>query len=442
MADFVITSPEGQKFKITAPEGASEDEVLAFASQNMPEPKPSNDILDSVKQSAASGVKNIASFGSTEPTYQAETGLGKFVANATRPFRPVMGAIELATAPATAVIEAGVSKPVERVAGPEAGMAAGILASLYGPAGIRKGTQAISNRVANAAIPQQIAPTAEQVAKTSGDAYKLAEKSGGVLLNRVTNRFVSQAQKVLPQTAAGKIVAGKDTPSAQVIERIKGLKGRELTLREAQEVDELLGDAIDGFVENGVLKKEGRKLLQVQDALRKTIEEAPPIDIRGGKKGFEALKTARKEWARSAKLRDVEKIITRAEMMQNPAQALKTGFRTLYNNPTRMRGYSAAEKAAIRKAATSGNFADALSTFGSRLTQVIGLGTGNPGVALAATAGSTLARKGAEGLQLRRAKELSDLIALGEQIKAVGRPVAKPLPQGMAPAMALSLGAQ
>ena len=38
MAQFDITSPDGRKFRITAPEGATQDEVLAYAQSNMPAP--------------------------------------------------------------------------------------------------------------------------------------------------------------------------------------------------------------------------------------------------------------------------------------------------------------------------------------------------------------------------------------------------------------------
>jgi len=36
MPEFIVTSPEGQKFRITAPEGASQEEMLAYAKQNIP----------------------------------------------------------------------------------------------------------------------------------------------------------------------------------------------------------------------------------------------------------------------------------------------------------------------------------------------------------------------------------------------------------------------
>ena len=40
MPDFEVTSPEGQKFKVTAPEGATQDQILAYAKANIPKAAP------------------------------------------------------------------------------------------------------------------------------------------------------------------------------------------------------------------------------------------------------------------------------------------------------------------------------------------------------------------------------------------------------------------
>jgi hypothetical protein len=37
MPQFIITSPQGQKFKVTAPDGASHEDILAYAQKNMPQ---------------------------------------------------------------------------------------------------------------------------------------------------------------------------------------------------------------------------------------------------------------------------------------------------------------------------------------------------------------------------------------------------------------------
>ncbi len=61
MAEFIITSPQGQKYKITAPDGATDDEVMAFAQkqfagQQQPEP-------EKLKQSDNSFVNALRTFG-------------------------------------------------------------------------------------------------------------------------------------------------------------------------------------------------------------------------------------------------------------------------------------------------------------------------------------------------------------------------------------------
>jgi len=43
MPVYVITSPDGQEFEITAPDGATQEQVLAYAQQNMPAKQPQAD---------------------------------------------------------------------------------------------------------------------------------------------------------------------------------------------------------------------------------------------------------------------------------------------------------------------------------------------------------------------------------------------------------------
>jgi hypothetical protein len=121
---------------------------------------------------------------------------------------------------------------------------------------------------------------------------------------------------------------------------------------------------------------------------------------------LEGYKYARAKWAQAARMRDVEHIMTRAQMMDNPATALKTGFRTLYNNKSRIAGYTAEEKEAIKLAA-EGKYTDVLRTFGSRLipiaTAVKGGGLVGDAGAYAASAAN---RKAAELLQMKRANDV------------------------------------
>lgn len=254
--------------------------------------------------------------------------------------------------------------------------------------------------------------TSDMIRQEAGKAYKYAENTGGQLSNKFTNKFIEHLDSLKPQTAAGKLISGEDEVS-KIVDKFQSLRDRPLSLAEIQEVDEHLGDAIDGFTEMGRLKKPGQKLYNIQSELRSMIDDAGEDVVEGGKEGFDALKEGRKLWSKQAKLRDVEKIINRAELSDNPATAIKSGFRTLLSNEKRLRGFNAEERALIKRAADSGIISDTLRTIlGSRLNPII---AGASGGGLGATAltqmGSMAARGAATRAQMGKASDLARLIS-------------------------------
>lgn len=260
-------------------------------------------------------------------------------------------------------------------------------------------------------------PNADQIRKEASALYDAADAKGGILTEKFTNEYIKSIGKLTPQTEAGKILAG-DSNFTKVVEKIGQLKNKPLTLKAAQEVDEYLGDAIDSFTEMGRLTKEGKKLLDVQSKLRGMIDTAGKDMIAGGKEGFDLIKAARGKWATSAKLSDIERIIEKASMTDNPATSIKSGFRALISNHSRMKGYNAAERAAMKKAAQTGVIGDTLRIVGSRLVPIITLSTGGGlGTTAAATAAGMAARSGATAVQLRKAKKAAEIIAGGKKTK-------------------------
>lgn len=430
MPVFEITSPEGKVFEVTAPDGATEQEVLSYAQQNMagaaqPEPE-SPSILKDVAKSIPSGfargaagavmaLPNLINAAVAGPQLLGIGIKDTIEGNPTtkdpeiwQPYHSSEDVLQMLPDPL---------KPHD----PEtlAGGATQLVTGLAGGAAAVKGLKAAApNMKALAADTSSGKPTpppqatSDDIRAMAGEAYRNAESKGGVLTPQFTKKFITEVQAVVPQTKAGKLL-GADTPVAKLVKRMNKLKGKPLTLREAQEIDEFLGDKIDEFTQLGVVNKQGRKLLDVQSTLRRMIDDAAEADVAGGKDGFEFLKEGRRLWSQSAKLRDVEKIITRAEMTNNPATALKTGFRSLYNNPSRMRGFSADEKEMVRKAAESGAISDLLHTFGSKLTPIITTATGTGGLsgAAASQAASMAARGASTRLQLNRANRLANTIA-------------------------------
>lgn len=258
-----------------------------------------------------------------------------------------------------------------------------------------------------------VAPSTSAEARAAAQAdYALADQKGGTLAPQFTNKFIDEAQKVMPQTQAGKIVAG-ESPAAQLVGRLDALRDKPLSLQEAQEVDEALGDHIDSFVDKttGRLTKEGKKLFDIQTSFRNMLENPDPGDIVGGAEGLEAWKSGQQKWAQAARMGDIERIMNRAEMMDNPATSYRSGFRTLASNPNRMRGFSDDEKDLINRAAKASLPAEAMRTLGSRLLSIAGVSTGHPAVALGTQLGTAAARSAAGAMQASRAQDVIDAIA-------------------------------
>ena len=251
---------------------------------------------------------------------------------------------------------------------------------------------------------------ADNVKDMARNAYKRASEQGGLLKASFVDKFIDAAEKAQPQTRAGKILAGDDEVSS-LAKKMQLLRGKPIDLDEAREIDQILGDSIDKFFKEGRLQAEGKKILDIQSKFRNMIENAPLREIASSKDGFESLKEARRLWAKSRKLEDIQKIIARADQMDNPATGIKTGFRTLANNPKRLRGFSKKEQALIKKAATSGMMTDALRVMGSRLIPIGATLSGKGFGTMAATQlGTGLSREAATRSQQLKALKVIDEI--------------------------------
>lgn len=259
--------------------------------------------------------------------------------------------------------------------------------------------------------PPPAIPEANTLKAGSQATYDAAEKAGATLTPVFTDNFLSEVEKIRPQTAEGKIFAGNNEIS-QMIERAQGLKGRPITLKGLEEIDKELTDQVSQHFGPTGLNEQGKAILDFQDKLRDMVDAASGAEISGSRQGLDLLKQARAEWSQAARMRDIEKIITRAQQMQNPATAIKTGFRTLFNNEKRMRGFTKEEKAAIQKAAETGEGMDLLNTFGSKFIPIMHAATGGGiGGDIVSYIGAKGARNAAEALQMRRADEVRRLVA-------------------------------
>lgn len=489
MPTYEITSPTGEVYEVTAPDGASEAEILSYAQNQFSQP-PKPSFMSSVANTLGDtweGVKNgVFGFGDEiQAGLSAAVNAPEYAKAADIPYPDALKTVyndslsglrqEQQTAQensplaylggniaGTLATGAGLANAATAIAPRLSNAVSGyassrpiatgatVGASQGGVAGFGNGESDIASRAENAAnnailggavgglaggvvsgISGRLASkgskrlTAADVRQQASEAYKRADQVGGALKPQFTDKFIDNLQFLRPQTAEGKIVGGENAATS-VLNRFEGLRGKPITLQGANEIDKILGDEIDNFVDplTGKVTEIGKKLLDVQSTLRNQIDSATQADIVGTREGFEALKDGRKLWSKAARLNDIERILQKADSADNKATVIKNGFASLANNPKRLRGYNDTEKAAIKAAAKTGLATDILKVLGSRLgpigAGVVGTAGAGPIGGLAAGAltygTSAAARRAAEAIQAGKAANVADLIANGAPI--------------------------
>lgn len=267
-------------------------------------------------------------------------------------------------------------------------------------------------------LPSPKSLSSQDLKLISSEMYQKADNLGGVFKPEITNKFVKDVYKELPQTELGQIVAGENSATA-LARRLEGAMDKPMTLQAAKEIDEALGDLAYGSLNpaTGQVDSLGKKFLDIQGKFRSAIESASDDMVVGGKGGYDALKDARNYWATSLRLADVEKAIRKGLATEQPQTGIKNQFKALLNSKKIMK-YSPEEVRAIDLAANKGALTDLLGTFGSRLNpQIIGAAmmlAVDPATGLAAflgqSAASAAARKVATGIQLKKASQVENLI--------------------------------
>jgi hypothetical protein len=256
------------------------------------------------------------------------------------------------------------------------------------------------------------APTPSDIKVMAQQQYAVRDADGAILQPNVSDKFLKSTDSISSQTDIGRELSG-DSIFTDTVNRLKKtLNGKPITLKDADEVDDFLSDRIsETFITNPA---QSQKIQELKRLFRDSInpENLSDADIVGGKVGLNSWREGDKLWQAQSKLREIDKIVTRANMTENPATAMKTGFRNLYMNAKKTRGYSAEEMKLLEKAAQSGAASEILGALGSRLGQIISLGSGG-GIGQTATLAATsmAARGGKSALQAARANKLSSVIA-------------------------------
>lgn len=447
MPTYEITSPDGGVFEVTAPEGASEADIMSYAQANFPE---------GVAQERGANIAAIQAAGLSKPEEMFQMAgqgagfIGDVAGEAMKGaydiyqgdegYPTVGGAIGSGLAGLGGAI-GSIPTLGGGTVGEAALQGAQYVGEKYGE--FKEGHPRAAGNIEAAANIAMVSPvlgqgenviramsksqiakmSADDVRKTAGALFKKADAQGGQLKPEFMDDFVEEINKLTPQTDVGIALQG-DTEVTKVIQALTESRGKTLTLEGMKDADEILGNLAYKHTDDfGVLNSEGRAVMEVQAILRDKIKTAPPEMFMSGKEAFETIKDARKFWAASLRLRDVERIMEKSVGAAQPSTVIKNGFRQLKRSK-KFRQYTPEEQFAIKKAAKDGSVGSILKLTSSGMLPI---------VALAAGGGATIATGGTGALAAipALAVQQASKAGIGAMQAAKGRAVSEAIKEGV-----------
>lgn len=302
MATFEITSPDGRKFQVTAPDGASQDEVLKYAQANMTDPavsagKTINSIPRQLGLTARYGLEGAAEAAQivTEPVRHLlnavlpnkKQNLTDLVLN--RPAKPMIGPLgEGVSNFADAIGLPKPETPTERTVGNAAKLVAGTGATM----GVGGLAQKAPGLVGKAGEFFTQAPVSQLAAASGSGLAGGASKEGGG----------TTGQQVLASALGGLGGAGLVSLGGAAVNSVKSLKNAMMT---PQQMDLRI---------SSVLEKSGVDFSQVPERVKQSLR----AELSGALKAEQELDPA--AVGRLLAFKEAGLTPTRGMVTQNPVQ--------------------------------------------------------------------------------------------------------------------------
>lgn len=245
-------------------------------------------------------------------------------------------------------------------------------------------TQNLISSEASGVVKTPKAPlkTSADLDEMAGLAFKQADELGGMYRPQdVSIPFSKTIAEVKPRPIAGKTLTSEEQKLVQHLSEYEGLKGAQLSFDDVRRIDSGLTQKINAnFIDarTGQPDANGRKLMILQTKLREALDNVPENAAN------DALRNANRLWKARIILDELDTLAERASMTQNPAQALRTGYKNLYFDKDRIRGWPKEAVELLKQAATPGIKDELLIPIGSRMMAIIAGGTGDIGGAATA----------------------------------------------------------
>jgi hypothetical protein len=288
------------------------------------------------------------------------------------------------------------------------------------------------------ATASRAAPTTEELKQLSREAYQQAEKAGVVIS---PSSFSSNVDDLVKTVASEGIDSTLHPQATAALKRLTDAakSGEPITLQQLETLRKVVKASA------GSLSRDERRIARIMvDSLDDYALNLGASDVVAGSANNvgQVLRNARDLWARASKGEVVDDLIERAQNRASQfsgsgyENALRTEFRSLIQNPRRLRLFTPAEQQALKTVARGGPIENVLRYFGKLApTGVVstalggGLGAvaaGAPGAVGVPLAGA-MARQGATQLTARNARLAAELMRRG------GPAAASQVPRTIAP---------
>ena len=222
-----------------------------------------------------------------------------------------------------------------------AGMAAGFGAAFpIAGAAIKGGAKEIRSLMK--ANPQ----ASNQLRQAANPFYKKFTESGGVYSNKLTNEIADLAENLKSQGIAGSTKAADDALNTS-LDFYSSLKGKSLKPEDIQKLDQSFADDVARFNKAGEYNF-GRILNNLKYEFRDRAfnpEKVSNYVKSGNPQAVQDLIEGNRLWAQSYKAKDIEKILQKAQGVENPQTSIRTGLKNLLANDKKMATYSPSDKA-------------------------------------------------------------------------------------------------
>lgn len=293
----------------------------------------------------------------------------------------------------------------------------GTVAPLIG-AGVQK---LADGRAANAAIREAAkgAPTTDELRAAGRSAYQAIDNAGVQIRPDRVQATMANISGGLRNEGAGFTGAEKVMPASRAIMEATGdvAQGNTVPFAELDMFRRYMGTAARA---NPANQGDTRAATEAMGTLDDFIRNLSPDDVDAGDVATlqEMLPKARDLWARMSRSQTIDDAIEASEdYLSGSASGIKNQFKRILRSPALSRGFSDAEKTAMRKVINGSLPQRTLDLLGGGMGQLMQMGAGFgmgglPGAAVGMAAGAGF-RKGSEAVARRNAEVVRALIANG-----------------------------